>query len=203
MKREIKEQANLIQLTFSALNKSGLVFASFLIGGLILAGVSFWQTLQENRPTTYSNIVEDVEPPHPLGPLSTRKTLAESSYDLSRDIIFKKNKYNIILDMLAREYSVSPDLLQSDSQAFQIIKTAQINEAWERSVAERKMSALHVGGRSNAELKRAVKRDPSESLMPDASFEEIRKDLELNKYKEDYKYLRKKDFKFENNFESK
>jgi hypothetical protein len=196
VKREIKEQANLIQLTFSALNKSGLVFACFLIGGLILAGVSFWRTLQENRPTTYSNIVEDGEPPYPLGSLSARKTLAESSYDISRDITFKKNRYNIILDMLSREYSVSPDLLQSDSQAFQIIKTVQINKAWERSVAKRKVSALRVGGRNDAEVNR-------ESLKPVASFEEIRKDLELNEYEEDYKYLRKKDSDFENSFESK
>lgn len=204
MKRKIKEQANLIQLTFSALNKSGLLFAFFLIGGLILAGVSFWLTLQENRPTTYSNIVEDIEPPHPLGPLSARKTLAESSYDISRDITFKKNRYNIILDMLSRKYSVScgklDHFLQSDSQAFQIIKSVQINEAWKKNVAKRKVSALSIGGRSYAEIKQIENREPSESLKQATSLEGIRKDLELNEYEKDYKYLRKKDFCFEHNF---
>lgn len=222
MKRKIKEQANLIQLTFSALNKSGLVFASFLIGGLIFAGVSFWRTLQEDRPIPCSsNIVENVESPHPLGPLSARKTLAESSYDIYKDITYKDNRNNIILDMLFMKYAhdrgtfmkkgfyrsyrekveaLSSEevtyLLGSDLREFKAKNKKAIKDGMKENERNQRMNSLRARGRSEAEIKRIMQIDPLETWKPITSLEEIKKDLELNEYDRDYLYLKKKDFYF-------
>jgi hypothetical protein len=224
VKRKTKEKANLIQLTFSALNKSGLVFACFLLGGLIFAGVSFWRTLQEDRPKSDSNIVEEVEPSLPLGHLSEQKTMTESSFDTYRNIAYKGTKnffyFQLIFEKYAADFAITKmDGFQRDfGERLEAMSLRELEYVAGGNIEEfqrRKNEAIKEGmkqmqkqnkliGKSASEIKKIkLRKDPLDFLETASSADELRKQLDLNEYQKDYNRIRKKDHYFEYGFEAR
>lgn len=224
MKRKTKERANLIQLTFSALNKTGLVFACFLFGGLVFAGVSFWRTIQEDKPESHNNVVDeshnnvvdDVESLLFLASLSEQKTMSESSYIIYRDITYKTAKDFFMFRMIFEKYASDYGIVQYEGfdrdfgeKLFALplegldyvlkgdLQKIKMQKIMRRKEARaRRSQELQSKARNDSGIEKMREKDPSDFLATATSSDKIRKELELKEYQKDYNDLYKKDYYF-------